>query len=206
MRTFNGANLRLICFLAKSCHRSTLGILFLLLACVGLSNAQGSTGIRVCVGLIDYNVANQKSLTEQQARALSNHKPDKLRNLKVEGVTLLQTRPEEGGLDEEAHLKKCAYVVLSSVVEDKTAMGDQTNVYQQATPGANDPYQRKQDREYYVRIAYTIQRIDSTTPVAKGVVSTHDAAPEVAVISSALDIVANQVFAKVVKDIPTPTP
>jgi hypothetical protein len=58
---------------------------------------------------------------------------------------------------------------------------------------------RKQDTENYVQVKYRLYRMDAALSSYDGFVSTHQAAPEQAVVSIALDMMANQVFTKITK-------
>ena len=89
---------------------------------------------------------------------------------------------------------------LRSGLDVKTAPSGQPNVWspeRQATGNTSDPYARRQDPEIYVEVKYRQYRLDATANSVDGFVTTHEAAPQTAVVSNALNMLANQVSTKV---------
>lgn len=185
----------------------------LLLGASLFATAQSAKPIRVCVPL---HTAKDAQL-HQVAGLLSEHKPDKSSHLKVEGIEVpnlgeilhtdnvfkgsqaTQTLSPEA--QERARQNQCDYMLVVSVPDVKSALSGQPNAWNpeaQTTANTRDPYMRRQDPELYVQIKYRLYRIEPAG-ASDGFVTTHQAAPQQAVVTQALDMLANQVFAKVVK-------
>jgi hypothetical protein len=176
--------------------------------------AEDGKTVKVCIP--QHTASN--ALLHQVATILSSHKPDKASHTRVQGAELLgldeilytdnvfngsyakQTLSTEA-LD-RARQEQCGYLLVISLPDVETARSPQPNVWapnQQATTSTPDPYMRKQDPEYYVRVKYRLYRLDATVSTTDGFVTTHDAAPANAVVAAALDMLANQVFTKITK-------
>jgi hypothetical protein len=176
-----------------------------LLVLVSAGNAEENNKVvRVCIATHSSNDA----LLLQLGNTLHNHKPAKTSHVRVEGLQVggLSEVMEKENLSEEARDKarknRCDYVLVVNNPDVKSSLSAQPNVMhpeRQETTSTYDPYMRRQDHDFYVTINYRLYPIDSATTSAEGFVSTHDAAPERAVVSAALDMLANQVFTKVTK-------
>ena len=166
--------------------------------------AEESKVVRVCIATHSANDA----LLLQLSNTLRNHKPAKTSHARVEGLQIggLSEVTEKENLSDEARDKarqnQCDFVLVVTNPDVRSSLSAQPNVMHpetQETTSTYDPYVRRLDRDSYVTIKCRLYPIDSATTSAEGFVSTHDAAPERAVVSAALDMLANQVFTKVTK-------
>jgi len=176
--------------------------------------AEDGKTFKVCIP--QHTASN--ALLHQVATTLSSHKPDKATHTKVQGVELLgldqilytdnvfkgnfakQTLSTEAR--DRASKEQCDYLLVISLPDVKTARSAQPNAWspeQQATTNTGDPYMRKQDPDIYVQVKYRLYHLDATETSIDGFVTTHEAAPQQAVVSQALDMLANQVFTKITK-------
>jgi hypothetical protein len=184
-----------------------------LLALVPAVCGEEAKTVRVC---IPQHTANNAQLHQVEI-TLTNHKPDKASHIRVQGVQLANVEqvldtdnPYKGNLaiqtltreaQDRARQEQCDYVLVVAFPDVKTARSAQPSASspnQQATTNTYDPYMRRQDPENYVQVKYHLYRLDPAASL-DGFVSTHDAAPAQAVVSIALDMLANQVFTKVAK-------
>lgn len=175
-----------------------------LLVLSSAGDAEENRVVRVCIATHSANDA----LLLQLSNTLRNHKPAKTSHARVEGLQIggLSEVTEKENLSDEARDKArqnhCDYVLVVNNPDVRSARSAQPNVVypeRQETTSTYDPYMRRQDHDSYVTINYRIFPIESATTSAEGFVSTHDSAPERAVVSAALDMLANQVFSKVAK-------
>jgi len=203
---------------ARSCSRAlqflSVSLVAVLLAHVSLVFAEDAEPIKVCIP--QHTASN--ALLHQVATTLSNHKPAKGGHTRVQGVELLgldqildTDNPFKGHLANQtlnsaardrAHEQKCSYLLVISLPDAKTARSPQPNAWspeQQSTTNTRDPYMRRQDPDVYVEVKYRLYRLDAAQTSTDGFVTTHEAAPEQAVVSHVLDMLANQIFTKVTK-------
>ena len=185
-----------------------------LLAFVPAVCADDGKTLRVC---IPYHTASDAQL-HQVATTLSGHKPDKASHLRAQGVELasldqilytddpykgrLANQALTGEVRDRANKELCDYLLVISLPDVKTARSAQPNAWnpdQQSTANTRDPYMRRQDPDYYVEVKYRLYRLNPAADSSDGLVSTHDAAPQQAVVAHALDMLANQVFSKITK-------
>ena len=176
--------------------------------------AEDGKTLKVCIP--EHTASNAQ--LHQVATSISSHKPDKATHTKLQGVELL-------GLDEILHTdnvfkgnlakqtlsteardragkEQCDYLLVISVPDAKTARSAQPNAWspdQQLTTNTGDPYMRRQDPDIYVEVKYRLYHLVTTETSIDGFVATHQAAPQQAVVSQALDMLANQVFTKITK-------
>jgi len=176
--------------------------------------AEDGKTLKVCIP--EHTASNAQ--LHQVATSISSHKPDKATHTKLQGVELL-------GLDEILHTdnvfkgnlakqtlsteardragkEQCDYLLVISVPDAKTARSAQPNAWspdQQLTTNTGDPYMRRQDPDIYVEVKYRLYHLVTTETSIDGFVATHQAAPQQAVVSQALDMLANQVFTKLTK-------
>ena len=176
--------------------------------------AEDSKTLKVCIP--QHTASN--ALLHQVTTSLSSHKPDKATHTKVQAAELLgldeilyTDNPFKGNFAKQtlsteardrASKEDCGYILVIGVPDVKTARAGQPSAWspdQQLTTNTGDPYMRKQDPDIYVQVKYRIYRLDTTSDSIDGFVATHAAAPQQAVISQALDMLANQVFTKLTK-------
>ena len=176
--------------------------------------AEDGKTLKVCIP--EHTASNAQ--LHQVATSISSHKPDKATHTKLQGVELL-------GLDEILHTdnvfkgnlakqtlsteardragkEQCDYLLVISVPDAKTARSAQPNAWspdQQLTTNTGDPYMRRQDPDIYVEVKYRLYHLVTSETSIDGFVATHQAAPQQAVVSQALDMLANQVFTKLTK-------
>jgi len=160
----------------------------------------------------------QNALLSQLANTISHHKPDKNTHIRLQGMQLANIdqilftdNPFKGNqanqtlspeLRDRAVQEHCDYILVVAIPEVSTARSPQPNVASpnvQSTTNTYDPYMRRQDPENYVRVKYQLYARDPAKPPVEGFVTTHDAAPYQAVVAQALDLLGNQVFAKLAK-------
>jgi len=185
-------------------------IAVILLTVVPSVGADDNKVVRVC---IPFHMGKD-GLINRLATTLDNHKPAKNTHTKVEGVELNNVEEiaekvrisDKDRLSDEtlarARQSRCDYVLVLYNPDLASARTYQPNVMypeQQMTTSTVDPLMRKQDPDIYVVIKYRLFHIDSSDAAADGFVSDHEAAPQNAVVASALDMLANQVFTKVTK-------
>lgn len=178
--------------------------------------AYGGDGPTLKVCIPQHTAAD--AMMHQVAGSLSSHKPDKSTQTRTQGVQLpnieqildtdnlfkgnLARQNLSSEVRDRATQEHCDYVLVISLPEVSTARSSQPNAWfpeQQSTTNTGDPYMRRQDPDYYVHIKYRIYRADPAAAPIDGFVATHNAAPPQAVVSAALDMLANQVFAKLAK-------
>lgn len=176
--------------------------------------AEDAKTVKVC---IPQHTASD-ALLHQVSNNLSGHKPDKASHTKVQGVEILgldeilyTDNPFNGTLAKQslsteardrAVQQQCGYILVISLPDVKTARSPQPNAWfpdQQATTNTGDPYMRKQDPDVYVEVKYRLYRLTAAETAIDGFVTTHDAAPQQAVVAAALNMLTNQVFTKVTK-------
>ena len=189
-------------------------LLIVLLACSAILTADDGKTLRVC---IPQHTAKNAFFT-QVANTLTHHKPDANTHNRVIGTQLpgidqilITDNPFKGNqanqalsseLRDRAIQEHCDYVLVVSLPDISTARSPQPNVWspgEQSTTSTYDPYMRRQDPENYVRVKYQLYARDPATAPSDGFIATHDAAPYQAVLSQALDLLANQVFTKLTK-------
>ena len=158
------------------------------------------------------------ALLSQVASTLSHHNPDRNTGIRFKGVQLagvdqilVTDNPFKGNqanqtlspeLRDRAVQEHCDYVLVISLPDVRTARSPRPNVLSpntQSTTNTYDPYMRRQDPDYYVRVSYQLYSRDPATRPFEGFVTTHDSAPYQAVVAQALDLLANQVFTKLAK-------
>lgn len=176
--------------------------------------AQDGKTLKVC---IPQHTASDAQL-HQVATTLTNHKPDKATHIRIQGVQLANidqilftdnvfkgsqaTQTLTSEVHDRAQQEHCDYLLVVSLPEIKTARSPQPNLLNDqplATTNTNDPYMRRQDPDNYVRVKYLLYRLEPPAAPLDGFVTTHDAAPYQAVVATALDMMANQVFTKITK-------
>ena len=178
---------------------ASLALAAALLVCVTPLCAEDGKTLKVCIP--QHTASN--ALLHQVATSLSSHKPDKATHTRLQGVELL-------GLDEILYTDNVfkgnyAKQTLSTEARDranKEGCNAQPNAWspdQQLTTNTGDPYTRRQDPDYYVQVKYRLYHLEPAETSIDGFVATHEAAPQQAVVSQALDMLANQVFTKLTK-------
>jgi len=193
---------------------ASLALAAALLVCVTPLCAEDGKALKVCIP--QHTASN--ALLHQVAASLSSHKPDKATHTRLQSVELL-------GLDEILHTDNvfkgnyakqtlsteardrankegCNYLLVISLPDVRTARSAQPNAWspdQQLTTNTGDPYTRRQDPDYYVQVKYRLYHLEPAETSIDGFVATHEAAPQQAVVSQALDMLANQVFTKLTK-------
>jgi hypothetical protein len=162
--------------------------------------------------------SGKDALLSQLANTISSHKPDRNTHIRLKGVQLgsidqilVTDNPFKGNqanqtlsaeLRDRAIQEHCDYILVVSLPDISTARSPQPDVASpniQSTTNTYDPYMRRQDPENYVRVKYQLYARDPAKSPSEGFVTTHDAAPYQAVVAQALDLLGNQVFAKLAK-------
>ena len=145
--------------------------------------------------------------------ALDQQKPDKKQHIKLQGVPLEGTTPEE--LTTEAKQKNCDYVVYTNLVDVQAAADPPTQPRSgggtmQTYPGGGTmggmpPPQntrnntRLTNSQYTATVEYRLYRAGDAAAVSSASLSNQQTGPEENVVSQVLNLVANRVFTEVKK-------
>ncbi len=135
--------------------------------------------------------------------ALNQEKPDKKLHVKVQGVPLEGTTPEDVG--DEAKQKNCDYVVYTTLVELQASTDPsmprpgttQTNpggVWSTPNPGA-----RPLNQEYRATVEYRLFRTGNPEAISGAPFSNQQPSDEEMVVSQIMNQIANRVFAEIKK-------
>jgi len=135
--------------------------------------------------------------------ALNQEKPDKKLHVKVQGVPLEGTTPEDVG--DEAKQKNCDYVVYTTLVELQASTDPsmprpgtiQTNpggVWSTPNPGA-----RPLNQEYRATVEYRLFRTGNPEAISGAPFSNQQPSDEETVVSQIMNQIANRVFAEIKK-------
>jgi len=179
---------------------------FLVVLLVAVAGLAQENPVRVGVALLQNEAGRSVPANVERDRlvkALNQLKPDKKTHMKVVGVPLDGTTPNE--IAEEAEQKKCQYVVYTTLTELRNA---------------DDPYQRppgtvetnpnsqwsnqsgrseRMDPEFRVTVDYKLVSVPGNNAVAGAPYSTQLAMNEIDAVSQVLDRVANAVFGEIKK-------
>jgi hypothetical protein len=191
----------------------TLILSFCLISLCAL--AQDNRVVRVGVAVMQSQASHSMSGAWGQDRlvaALNQQKPDKKFHVKVQGVPLEGTSPEEVG--NEAKQKSCDYVVYTNLVElqastDNTMQprSPTTQTYPgQTYPGGglglppNNPNStRGVNTAYRATVDYRLYRAGDAAALSSSSLTGQQSGPEENVVAQVLNQVANRVFAEVKK-------
>jgi hypothetical protein len=178
-----------------------LAVLLVAFAALAQENA-----IRVGVALLQNQAGRSVPANVERDRlvkALNQLKPDKKTHMKVVGVPLDGTTPNE--ISEEAEQKKCQYVVYTTLTELRNA----DDPYQrppgtvETNPNSQWSHQNGEaerlDPEFRVTVEYKLVSVASNNAVAGAPYSTQLAMNEIDAVSQVLDRVANAVFGEIKK-------
>ncbi|HET8923800.1 MAG TPA: hypothetical protein VFN26_12495 [Candidatus Acidoferrum sp.] len=140
---------------------------------------------------------------DRLVKALNGEKPDKKLHMKVQGVALDGTNPEEA-VSQGAE-KKCDYIVYTTLIELRT-QGDRV----QRRPGTieinpkrtESPETAAMNPEYRATVEYKLYRTGDQSAISGAPFSTQEAMPEIEVVSQVMDRIANRVFDEVKKGVP----
>jgi hypothetical protein len=140
--------------------------------------------------------------------ALNQEKPDKKLHIKVQGVPLEGTTPDDVG--DEAKQRNCDYVVYTTLVElqglsDPTMRQPGTV---QTNPGGvwsnpNNSRGQALDPEFRATVEYKLYRTGNPTAISGAPYSNQDTMSEIDAVSRVMNQIANRVFAEVKKAGPT---
>ena len=187
----------------------TLVLSFCLFALAAL--AQENRVVRVGVAMMQNQASRNMPGDAGRNRlvaALNQQKPDKKQHLKLQGIPLEGTSPEE--LANEAKQKNCDYVVYTNLLELQSS----NDSAMQPRPGTVQPYPggtlgmpppnnpnntRAMGPEYRATVEYRLYLTGDQTAVSSASLSGQQPGPEEAVVSQVLNQVANRVFAEVKK-------
>lgn len=156
-------------------------------------------------------------LLQQQAKALTSHKPDKTTHIATEGVlapALEGFGKSESGdkpfntygkeLNQEdyqtAHQAGCDYALFNIVTDDFSMMGSKPSTPLSPDMPGPVPLHAQQPPETSAIILFRLHRINPPALVGEGTIPVHAAAPMNVVIADGLNAAANQAFAKIAKD------
>ena len=178
----------------------------ILLVASSIAFSQEQRVVRVGVAMMRNN-ANRSAPSELErdrlVKALNAEKPDKKLHLKVQGVALEGTNPEDAASQGDEN--KCDYIVYTTLIELRT-QGDpaqrrpgtfETNPNSQRRP--QDPETAAINPEYRATVEYKLYRTGDRTPISGAPFSTQAELSEIDVVSQLMDRVANRVLAEVKK-------
>jgi hypothetical protein len=164
--------------------------------------------IRVGVPLMKNNAS--RGYPETQARdrlvkAFNDEKPDKKLHVRVQGVALDGTKPEEV-LSQGAE-KNYDYIVYTTLVDLRT-QGDPAQrrpgtieINPGAKRGAQDPESAAMNPEYQATVEYKLYRTGDPSAISGAPFSTQKAMSETNAVSQVMDRIASSVFADAKKDV-----
>jgi hypothetical protein len=141
--------------------------------------------------------------------ALNQEKPDKKLHVKVQGVPLDATTPDEVGA--EAKQKNCDYLVYTTLLELQSStdpvMARPTPGTIQTNPGGvwstPNPGARPLSPEYRATVEYRLYRTGNPDAISGAPFSNQQMMPEMEVVAQIMNQIANRVFAEV-KKAPSP--
>ncbi len=180
-------------------------ILAVLLTVPAIAFSQEVRVVRVCVPVMRNN-ANRSVPGELErdrlVKALSDQKPDKKLHLKLQGVGLEGTNPEE--VPSQGDENRCDYIVYTTLLELRTQSEPA-----QRRPGTfetNPKAQRPQNPEtaalnpeFRATVEYKLYRNGDRSPISGAPFSTEAELSEIDVVSQLMDRIANRVFSEVKK-------
>lgn len=189
-------------------RRSTVhGFVFLVCLLSLCAFAQENGVIRVGVPIMKNQAGRSVPGNMERDRlvaALNQQKPDKKLHIKVQGVPLDGTTPDEVG--DEAKQKQCAYVVYTTLIELQTstdpAMPRPGTI--QTNPNGvwnnpNNPRGQALNPEYRATVEYKLYRSGDVEAISGAPFTNQQAMPEEAVVSQLMDRIASRVFAEIKK-------
>jgi hypothetical protein len=189
-------------------HRFTTRGLFLSLCLLSLcASAQENRVIRVGVPTMENRAGRGVPGNVERDRlvaALNQEKPDKKLHIKVQGVPLDATTPDE--VASETKQKNCDYVVYTTLVElqastDPTMPRSGTA---QTNPGGvwTSPNQAETNAvnpEYRATVEYKLYRSGNPTAISGAPFSNREMMSELEVVAQIMNRIASRVFAEVKK-------
>jgi hypothetical protein len=198
----------------RRCKTHTLILSVCLLSLCAL--AQENRVVRVGVATMQSQAGQSISGNWGQDRlvaALNQQKPDKKQHMKLEGIVLEGTSPDEVG--NEAKQKNCDYVVYTHLVELQ-ASTDNAMQQQQQRPGTvpnypagglgmppnaptNPSTPRTMNTQYRATVDYRLYRAGEAAAISNASLTNQQSGPEEAVVSQALNQVANRVYGEIKK-------
>ena len=139
--------------------------------------------------------------------ALNQEKPDKKLHVKVQGVSIEGTTPEDIG--DEAKQKNCDYVVYTTLIELQASSDPamrqpgtiQTNP-QGVWNSPSNPRGAANDPEYRATVEYKLYRTGNPDAISGAPFSNQQQMPEMEVVAQVMNQIANRVFAEVKKGPP----
>ena len=203
------------------------GVLLLTLSATSLCAAQQNRTIRVCVNVEIATLAGQinnvphiqPTLLNLQTSALSEHKPDKVRHLVLEGLAVPELGEPPSGIPLRSPYEKygsqlsdadrkiiqakgCDYVLFSLVSHPSAELGEIPHTaFPTVTQSVGAPYGGADTRrpEVQLQVTYRLHQVATDAHVIEGTVAAHDTAPAYGITMRALNMVAAQVFDKIAK-------
>jgi hypothetical protein len=182
----------------------------LMLVLVPIFSAAQENAIRVGVAVMQNQAGRSVSGTVERdrlVRAFNQMKPDKKTHVAVQGVPLDAMNFNDA--NDEAQAKKCAYVVLTTLTELRSADDPyqhtpgtvETNPNSQWSMPGNARGQRL-DPEFRVTVDYQLYRAGDSSAIAGSPYSTQLAMNEIDAVSQVMDRIASRVADVVKKGTP----
>jgi hypothetical protein len=190
------------CSIARAC------VFAALLTVSSLALPQEFRVIRVGVPVMKNNASRAFPGTQARDRlvkSFNDEKPDKKLHVRVQGVALDGTSPDE--IVSQGVAKNCDYVVYTTLIELRT-QGDPAErrpgtieINPGAKRGAQDPESAAMNPEYEATVEYKLYRTGDPSAISGAPFSTQKAMSEINAVSQVMDRIANSVFADAKKDI-----
>jgi hypothetical protein len=190
------------CFIARACLFAAL------LTVSSFALPQEFRVIRVGVPVMKNNASRAFPGTQARDRlvkSFNDEKPDKKLHVRVQGVALDGTSPDE--IVSQGVAKNCDYVVSTTLIELRT-QGDPAErrpgtieINPGAKRGAQPPESAAMNPEYEATVEYKLYRTGDPSAISGAPFSTQKAMSEINAVSQVMDRIANSVFADAKKDI-----
>jgi hypothetical protein len=182
-------------------------VFIILLTVSVLAFPQEQRVIRVGVPVMKNNSSRTVPITQARdrlVRSLNDEKPDKKLHVRVQGVALDGTSPDE--VVSQGTAKNCDYVVYTTLIELRT-QGDPVQrpstieITPGAKRGARDPESEAMNPEYQATVEYKFYRTGDRAAISGAPFWNEKAISEIDAVSQVMDRIANSVFADVKKEI-----
>jgi len=140
---------------------------------------------------------------DRLVKALNQEKADKKLKLKMQGVALEGTDPED--IFTQAQAKGCDYIVYTTLIELRSQgdpverRPDTISICPSPQRGTPDPESAAMNPEFEATVEYKLYRTGDPMAISGAPFSTREAMPEIEVVSQVMDRIANRVFADVKK-------
>lgn len=142
---------------------------------------------------------------DRLVKALNDQKTDKKLHVKVQGVALEGTNPQD--VVSQAEAKNCDYIVYTTLLELRTQddpeqrLPGSININPLPQRGAQSPESAAMNPEFEATVEYKLYRTGDPVALSGAPFSAREAMPETEVVSEVMGRIANRVFAEVKKGV-----